>query len=64
MKLFLSLLFLFIASCPIIWAQQTPNYQEELILIAGDSIPTYGIPLKEVILFCLKLAFKFSLCQD
>ena len=60
MKLFLSLLFLFIAFCPIIWAQQTPNYQEELILIAGDSIPTYGIPLKEVILF-QPLRFKTQL---
>ena len=60
MKLFLSLFFLFIASCPIIWAQQTPNYQEELILIAGDSIPTYGIPLKEVILF-QPLRFKTQL---
>ena len=46
--------------CPIIWAQITPNYQEELILIAGDSIPTYGIPLKEVILF-QPLRFKTQL---
>ena len=52
------LLFILIRSG--LYAQNNDNFGRDLILIEGDSIPTYGIPLKEVVLF-QPLRFKSKL---
>ena len=51
MKKQLCILFLFLTSHAFVNAQDTSLPQGELMLLDGDSIPTYGIPLKEVVLF-------------
>jgi hypothetical protein len=51
MKKQLYILFLLLTSHAFVNAQDTSLPQGELMLLDGDSIPTYGIPLKEVVLF-------------
>ena len=51
MKKQLCILFLILTSHVLVNAQDTSFPQRELMLLDGDSIPTYGIPLKEVVLF-------------
>mgnify|MGYP001194035672 FL=1 len=51
MKKQLCILFLLLTSHTFVNAQDTSFPQGELMLLDGDSIPTYGIPLKEVVLF-------------
>jgi len=51
MKKQLCILFLILTSHVLVNAQDTSFPQGELMLLDGDSIPTYGIPLKEVVLF-------------
>ena len=51
MKKQLYILFLLLTSHAFVNAQDTSLPQGELLLLDGDSIPTYGIPLKEVVLF-------------
>lgn len=51
MKKQLGLLFLFLAPYWVLTAQDTSFKANELVLIEGDSIPTFGIPLKEVVIF-------------
>ena len=51
MKKQLYILFLLLTSHVFVNAQDTSLPQGELMLLDGDSIPTYGIPLKEVVLF-------------
>ncbi|PTM01588.1 MAG: DUF4294 domain-containing protein [Candidatus Arcticimaribacter sp.] len=51
MKKQLCILFLILTSHALVNAQDTSFPQRELMLLDGDSIPTYGIPLKEVVLF-------------
>lgn len=51
MKKQLYILFLLLTSHAYVNAQDTSLPQGELMLLDGDSIPTYGIPLKEVVLF-------------
>ena len=51
MKKQICILFLLLTSLLFINAQDTSFPQRELMLLDGDSIPTYGIPLKEVVLF-------------
>lgn len=51
MKKQLCILFLILTSNALVNAQDTSFPQRELMLLDGDSIPTYGIPLKEVVLF-------------
>jgi len=51
MKKQLCILFLILTSHTLVNAQDTSFLQRELMLLDGDSIPTYGIPLKEVVLF-------------
>ena len=51
MKKQLCILFLLLTSHPFVNAQDTSFPQRELMLLDGDSIPTYGIPLKEIVLF-------------
>ena len=51
MKKQLCILFLFLTFHTFVNGQDTSLPQGELILLDGDSIPTYGIPLKEVVLF-------------
>ncbi|MDG1058125.1 MAG: DUF4294 domain-containing protein [Flavobacteriaceae bacterium] len=51
MKKQLCILFLLLTSHAFVNAQDTSFPQGELMLLDGDSIPTYGIPLKEVVLF-------------
>jgi len=51
MKKQLCILFLLLTSLVFVNAQDTSFPQKELMLLDGDSIPTYGIPLKEVVLF-------------
>ena len=60
MKKQLGTLFLCLISVGGIIAQNTSLDNGELILFEGDSIPTYGIPLKEVVLF-QPLRFKTTL---
>ena len=60
MKKQLGTLFLCLISVSGIVAQNTSLDNGELILFEGDSIPTYGIPLKEVVLF-QPLRFKTTL---
>lgn len=51
MKKQIYILFLLLTSHAFVNAQDTSLPQGELMLLDGDSIPTYGIPLKEVVLF-------------
>ena len=51
MKKQLYILFLLLTSHAFVNAQDTSLPQGELMLLDGDSIPIYGIPLKEVVLF-------------
>ena len=51
MKKQLCILFLILTSHVLVNAQDTSFPQRELMLLDGDSIPTFGIPLKEVVLF-------------
>ena len=51
MKKHLLTLFFFAGFHAIMIAQQTDFPGDQFVLIDGDSIPTYGIPLKEVIVF-------------
>ena len=51
MKKHLLILFFFAGFHAIMIAQQTDLPGDQFVLIDGDSIPTYGIPLKEVIVF-------------
>lgn len=51
MKKQLYIFFLLLTSHAFVNAQDTSLPQGELMLLDGDSIPTYGIPLKEVVLF-------------
>ena len=51
MKKQLCILFLLLTSHLLVNAQDTSFPQRELMLLDGDSIPTYGIPLKEIVLF-------------
>ena len=51
MKKQLLTLFFFAGFHAIMIAQQTDFPGDQFVLIDGDSIPTYGIPLKEVIVF-------------
>ena len=51
MKKQLCILFLILTSHTLVNAQDTSFLQRELMLLDGDSIPTSGIPLKEVVLF-------------
>ena len=51
MKIQLCIFFLLLTSHTFVNAQDTSLPQGELMLLDGDSIPTYGIPLKEVVLF-------------
>ena len=53
-------LLLFILVSSVLYAQNSDTFGRDLILIEGDSIPTYGIPLKEVVLF-QPLRFKSKL---
>lgn len=53
-------LLLFILVRSGLYAQNSDTFGRDLILIEGDSIPTYGIPLKEVVLF-QPLRFKSKL---
>ena len=49
-KLFFTLFF-FLEFHAILSAQQPDLLEEQMIIIEGDSIPTYGIPLNEVVVF-------------
>ena len=49
-KLFFTLFF-FLGFHAILSAQQPDLLEEQMIIIEGDSIPTYGIPLNEVVVF-------------
>ena len=51
MKKQLCIFFLILTSHVLVNAQDTSFPQRELMLLDGDSIPTFGIPLKEVVLF-------------
>jgi len=51
MKKQLCFLFILLTTPVIVNAQDTSFPQGELMILDGDSIPTYGIPLKEVVLF-------------
>ena len=51
MKIQLCIFFLLLTFHAFVNAQDTSLPQGELMLLDGDSIPTYGIPLKEVVLF-------------
>ncbi len=51
---------MFLTIYPTLRAQEKILPKEELMLIAGDSVPTYGIPLKEVVIF-QPLRFKSTL---
>jgi len=51
MKKQLYIFFFLLTSHAFVNAQDTSLPQGELMLLDGDSIPTYGIPLKEVVLF-------------
>lgn len=44
-------LFFFLGFHAILSAQQPDLLEEQMIIIEGDSIPTYGIPLNEVVVF-------------
>lgn len=47
----LCFLFILLTTPVFVNAQDTSFSQGELMILDGDSIPTYGIPLKEVVLF-------------
>lgn len=47
----LCFLFILLTTPVFVNAQDTSFSQRELMILDGDSIPTYGIPLKEVVLF-------------
>ena len=49
-KHYFTLLF-FLGFHAILLAQQPDLLEEQMIIIEGDSIPTYGIPLNEVVVF-------------
>ncbi len=51
MKKQLCFLFILLTTPVFVYAQDTSFPQGELMIMDGDSIPTYGIPLKEVVLF-------------
>lgn len=51
MKKQLCFLFILLTTPVFVNAQDTSFPQGELMILDGDSIPTYGIPLKEVVLF-------------
>ena len=51
MKKQLCFLFILLTTPVFVNAQDTSFPQGELMIMDGDSIPTYGIPLKEVVLF-------------
>lgn len=44
-------IFFFLGFHAILSAQQPDLLEEQMIIIEGDSIPTYGIPLNEVVVF-------------
>ena len=51
MRKHLLTLFFFVGFHAISLAQKTDLQGDQFVLIEGDSIPTYGIPLKEVVVF-------------
>ncbi len=51
MRKHLLTLFFFVGFHAISLAQKTDLSGDQFVLIEGDSIPTYGIPLKEVVVF-------------